>query len=958
MKENRETISPSFERRIGRRPGHSEGSGPLDLTYLNLVEAQPGTMVNGRYRLERLIGKGGFGIVFEATDLTLKSRLAIKFLNPCLARNEQKFLRVKREINLSRRISDGRIVKVFSLEDWQGIHFLVMELAAGSNLRSLLQERGGIPWPEFKGIFMEILEAVDVLHRNGIVHRDLKPSNILIDAERKIKVLDFGLAKEVDDSEKTSTAGEIVGSPYFMSPEQIRGEKVDFRSDVYQLGLVLYRALAGRHPFEHTSTMEVILRQLNQRPEPLAVVNGSLPPFLRLGLEKALEKKPARRFRDAGAMAHFFEKESVSWPKRALFALSRGPVRWGLAALALAALGFLAYRATFGSRAVYELQPMESILEARNRFGVFLWQKDFSPFSVYQVFTTTSAVPLSQGAGIPSEYLTLDLGGGKVVAVLLVPHRSVVFPLRESIASSALMGQRVIMAPDGRVLRQEPKLADFEYDAYDYPKVIKPHSFRLLGLSPEGEAETLFTVQQYQSLFPFALVYGRGLRKFVFTHPGTFSATPLARNAQMASFMIFGINNLFAHMSFIAEITFNTLGTDHQLLRGIPNLSSDARNNVPYGERLFILPFRARLLEDRWQEDGRARFNEDTRGDILEIDREGRLTVQTRSGHQVFHDAPDTLRRVYTLVNQSYQERMVKNNPGNALALIVQALSFPLQNPYLRSALHYLQGDLEVELGSYERGERSLQRALEIFPGNNDACERLCEMEMLKGDVPAALRRLADSRSDSSQFWGFTSFGVQLFKGYIYLQAGLFDQADTEFEKVRIRIKDLGALCHATGGLFQGEYVSSLAVLRELEQQPLGNADLRELRLLLGRTLLLADSDLERAGFLFSDIFRNSLEYGHLAEMSTWYLLARKGRTGEARQNAIQAFDRLEAKARGDFMTRIWLFYDAYVFGRTMELAKDRTEAGRGYRACIAANPYTELADRSRQQLKRMRLTL
>ena len=310
------------------------------------------------------------------------------------------------------------------------------------------------------------------------------------------------------------------------------------------------------------------------------------------------------------------------------------------------------------------------------------------------------------------------------------------------------------------------------------------------------------------------------------------------------------------------------------------------------------------------------------------------------------------LRRVYTLVNQSYQERMVKSNPGNALALIVQASAFPVQNPYLRSALLYLRGDLEVELGSYERGEQSLQRALELFPGNNDACERLCEMEMLKGDVPAALRRLADSRSDSSQFWGFTSFGVQLFKGYIYLQAGLFGQADTEFEKVRSRMEDLGTLCRVTGGLFQGGYVSSLAVLRELERQPLGNADLREFRLLLGRALLLTDSDPERAGFLLNDIFRNSLEIGHLAEISACYLLARSGQTAEAARSAGEAFARLRERARGDFMTRLWLFYDAYVYGRIMELAGDPAEAAIGYRACIAANPHTELAERSRQRLK------
>ncbi|MBU4404131.1 MAG: serine/threonine protein kinase, partial [Acidobacteria bacterium] len=357
-----------------------EGSGPQELAYLNLVKLAAGTVINGRYRLEKLIGQGGFGIVFAALDLTLNSRLAVKFLNPRLAKNEKKFLRVKREINLSRQISDTRIIKIFSLEMWQGIHFLVMELAAGQSLKFHLKEKGQYSWPQFKNTFLQILEAVEVLHRHGIVHRDLKPANILIADEQKIKILDFGLAKAVDDIAKTSTVGEVVGSPYYMSPEQIRGETVDCRSDVYQLGLILYRALSGRHPFEHTSTMEVIFRQLNQRPEPIAAAGLNVPRFLRFGLEKALEKSKARRFRDAGAMVHFFQRERLTRLSKLLHSLGRRPVKWALAGTGLAALLVLGYFSTFGSPAVHSLRNDGAVLEARNRFGVRLWQKDFDPF--------------------------------------------------------------------------------------------------------------------------------------------------------------------------------------------------------------------------------------------------------------------------------------------------------------------------------------------------------------------------------------------------------------------------------------------------------------------------------------------------------------------------------------------------------------------------------------------------
>jgi hypothetical protein len=244
---------------------------------------------------------------------------------------------------------------------------------------------------------------------------------------------------------------------------------------------------------------------------------------------------------------------------------------------------------------------------------------------------------------------------------------------------------------------------------------------------------------------------------------------------------------------------------------------------------------------------------------------------------------------------------------------------------------------------------------MESYPGNNDASERLCEMDMLRNDPQAALLRLAGAVSDSSEFWGFSSFGVQLFKGYVFLHMGMFSKAGDEFEKIRVNLPGLATMCQATNDLFKGDYGAALAAARGLEKKPLETVDLRELRLLLGRALLLDYTDYKRARFLFDDIFRNSLESGHLAEISTCYLLAREGRTAEARQNASEAFTRLQARARGDFMTRLWLFYDAYVYGLTMELAGDRAEAARGHRACIEANPHTELAARSRRRLALLR---
>ena len=931
--------------------GADEGSGPHELAYLNLVKLPPSTRVGDRYRLLKLIGQGGFGIVFEALDETLNSRVALKFLNPRLTSNEKKFLRVKREINLSRRISDTRIIKVFSLENWQGIYFLVMELAAGRSLKFLLKEKGPYSWTEFREIFLQILEAVQILHQNGIVHRDLKPANIMVEGKRGIKILDFGLAKELVDTDKTSTVGEVVGSPYYMSPEQIRGEAIDCRSDVYQLGLILYRTLSGRHPFEHTSTMEVIFRQLNRRPEGMETYGGTQPRFLRFGLEKALEKSRARRFRDAGDMARFFQKERLTRLSGLLHSLGRRPVKWALGGIILASLLALGYFMTFGSRALHSLHNAGGVLEARNRFGVRLWHRDFTPLHVYHSSQTRSVPPVELDNGSLANDLRQELDGKKVVVAFLAPPPNQVFPPEHSISSQLSVGQLVILDLDGKVLKRAPFLEQFEFESYDYVRIIKPHALTLLAENPQGEAQALLTVQHYQSMYPFALIYLRGIKKYIFTNPGTFKTTALGSSEGLAKFMLFGINNLFSHMNFVAEIGFATASNDNHLIRGIPNLLLDERFNIPFENRLFILPAQARLTENGWLENGSARFNEGETGDVLELDRDGRLTVQTRNGSFSYHDSFDILRRVYILVNSSYHEKTKKHNLKNALESIRKAIGLPLQNPYLLSALYYLQGDLEIGLGRYGEGEKSLLRALAFYPGNNDANERLCEMDMLNGDPDAAIQRLTDTHSNSSEFWGFSNFGVSLFKSHIFMHTGMFSNAEEEFEKIRLSLPELASFCQAMAGLFQGKYAAALDILQELEKRPLGVVDLRELRLLLARALLLDLTDNKRAKFLFEDIFRNSLVYGHLAEMSSFYFMAQGGRAGEARRSALPAFDRLVNGARGNFMTRLWLFYDAYVFARTMEMAGDRAEAARGYRACIAANPHTDLAARSRQRL-------
>ncbi len=361
--------------------GQEDAEG-LPLRYLELARLKADAVVNGRCRVERLIGKGGFGLVFAATDQTLKVPVALKFLDPQSLRDEKKFLRVQRETTLSRRIGDPRIVRIYSLESWRGIWFTVMERIAGRTLKERLKAEGPYSWDEFRPLFGAILQAVASLHAAGIIHRDLKPSNIMADGSGKVKILDFGLAKEIGDTEKTSSMGEIVGSPFYLSPEQIQGLELGVGSDIYQLGILLYQCLTGSYPFPDTTTMNLVLMHLGQKPGRLCDRGARVPEGVEFVVAKALAKRPRDRFRSAAEMAGCLQRRRAPL----LQAAARRVPDWlRRAALGVAAalLGVAAYRLTYGSASLSSVRGGGNVLAAVNRFGRTVWRRDFAPFTVH-----------------------------------------------------------------------------------------------------------------------------------------------------------------------------------------------------------------------------------------------------------------------------------------------------------------------------------------------------------------------------------------------------------------------------------------------------------------------------------------------------------------------------------------------------------------------------------------------
>ena len=258
------------------------------------------------YRLEEIVGEGGMGIVYRGIHPDLGHAVAIKVLDPLLARNSEIRERFIQEARIQIGLRHRGIVQVHTAET-RGEHLaLIMEYIDGRSLEDVIHHRSRIPLEEALPLFLQILEAVDYAHDNGIVHRDLKPSNIMVKADGTTKVMDFGIARIVGSSRLTRT-GTVMGSAPYMSPEQIQGEKqIDKRTDIYSLGITLYEMITGRTPFEgkkdSESDFKIKLAHVQEAPPDPRSFNKEIPVHILQLLMKSLAKNPAKRFQTVREM--------------------------------------------------------------------------------------------------------------------------------------------------------------------------------------------------------------------------------------------------------------------------------------------------------------------------------------------------------------------------------------------------------------------------------------------------------------------------------------------------------------------------------------------------------------------------------------------------------------------------------------------------------------------------------
>ena len=278
-----------------------------------LKELTTGSTFAGRYQIIEELGHGGMGKVYRALDKKLNEEVALKLIKPEIALDKGTLERFQNELKVARKISHRHVGRMYELMEDQGLHFITMEYVPGEDLRSFLHRSKQLTIGTAVAIATEVCEGLAEAHRLGVVHRDLKPSNIIIDKDGNARIMDFGIARSLRTKSITGE-GVIIGTPEYMSPEQVEGKEVDQRSDIYSLGIILYEMVTGRVPFEGDTPFTIGVKHKSERPRNPRELNPQLGDDLSRVILRCLEKDKAKRFQTAEELHADLEKVEQGLP--------------------------------------------------------------------------------------------------------------------------------------------------------------------------------------------------------------------------------------------------------------------------------------------------------------------------------------------------------------------------------------------------------------------------------------------------------------------------------------------------------------------------------------------------------------------------------------------------------------------------------------------------------------------
>lgn len=287
--ENRDTVLLS-----DAPPAPAIEPAPKQAGTADELTSQVVAVLSQRYDILGEAGHGSMGSVYKARDRETREIVALKLLKPEIASDQAMMERFKNELLFARKITHKNVCRVHEFNRIGGIAYTSMEFVEGESLRSVLNRFGGLPVKKALDVAQQICSGLQEAHAQGIVHRDLKPENVMVDAQGNIKIMDFGIARSMEAG--TRLTGSMVGTPAYMAPEQVGGKSVDYRTDIYSLGLILYELFTGTPAFHAENAVAVALKQMREQPAPPHQMEPSIPAAIERAVMRCIEKEPAKRF--------------------------------------------------------------------------------------------------------------------------------------------------------------------------------------------------------------------------------------------------------------------------------------------------------------------------------------------------------------------------------------------------------------------------------------------------------------------------------------------------------------------------------------------------------------------------------------------------------------------------------------------------------------------------------------
>ena len=492
---------------------------PIPTSTMATGELSPGTVLDGRYEILQLIGRGGMGAVYKAHDKELERFVALKLIRPDLARNPEMVRRFKLELILARQVTHRNVIRIFDLGQAGGIKFITMDFVDGHDLRALLKEKGKFPPAEAARVMLQICRALEAAHGEHVIHRDLKPQNIMLDGKGRVYVMDFGIARSVHVPGMTQT-GALIGTPEYMSPEQARGENLDQRSDIFSLGVIFYEILTGTKPYPSDIPLATLWKRMQEPVTPPVKLEPSLPLALNEVVVKALQIEPENRFASAREMAHQLELWlGPSAESSAIFLPAPKTTHyWKWASAALGALLIVAVVA-FRLKGPVKPPPAHA--------PVSVLVADFANTTGDSIFDETLEPPLSVALEDASFISSYNRNQAKKIAAQLQPGASsleettarlvgvregisfVVAGLIEKRGSGYKVRSRMLEAATGKIVLEMNENADDKKGVLGAVGKIAAQTRRVLGdTTPESAQVTAagtFTTSSLEAAHAYAM---------------------------------------------------------------------------------------------------------------------------------------------------------------------------------------------------------------------------------------------------------------------------------------------------------------------------------------------------------------------------------------------------------------------------------------------------------------------